>query len=161
MAQEEQDREDLMDEATALVERAEIEIDGFLASVVCGFRRNGELSLFLGADPVYQFNGRNQLRRAFVDNVLYKAEQGRLIALRRERSAGSICLVRRDLSAEDTFKFMELLHANLLRLKSALTDAQYRLIQQVPTNAQVIRRVQEWLANNTEDLSIASSPRVG
>ena len=41
MARRESDREDLLREATALVERAELTIEGFDEPIVVGFRRDG------------------------------------------------------------------------------------------------------------------------
>ena len=75
MARRESDREDLLREATALVERAELTIEGFDEPIVVGFRRDGSASFFFGADPVYQFNTAFELRRAFVVGLLYKAEE--------------------------------------------------------------------------------------
>src|SRR5437870_346539 len=122
MAQRETDREDLLAEATALVERVELSIESpsnadFAASlatrgtkhdpIVAGFRRDGSLSIFFGGDPVYQFNARGELRRAFVNGLLYKAVQGKLAALRRVRSADETQLVRHDLTPAETVQFLD------------------------------------------------------
>src|SRR5688572_18570527 len=65
MARQEQDREDILREATALVERVELLIPEFPEPIVAGFRRDGSASFFFGADPVLQFNAQGKLRRAF------------------------------------------------------------------------------------------------
>src|SRR5688572_5223634 len=106
MARESQDREDLLAEATALVERVELAIPGEREPVVAGFRRDGCLSLFFGADPVYQFNTSNMLRRAYVGGKLYKAEKGHLIALDRRRESGGVYLVRQPLDVRATADFL-------------------------------------------------------
>ena len=49
MAQRETNREDLLREATALVERAEIRIPGESEPIVVGFRRDGSASFFFVA----------------------------------------------------------------------------------------------------------------
>src|SRR5687768_8047260 len=102
MSRTESDREDLLREATALVERAELQVAGLGEPIVVGFRRDGAASFFFGADPVYQFNAAGELRRAYVGGLLYKAEQGELVALRRERTPAETALVRHDLSAAES-----------------------------------------------------------
>src|SRR5262245_12366974 len=105
MARQESDREDLLREATALVERAELKVAGESEPMTVGFRRDGSLSVFFGGDAVYQFNTAGELRRAFAGGLLYKAERGRLVELRRERSADEVALVRRELPDEESARF--------------------------------------------------------
>ena len=97
MARQENPREDLLAEATALVERAELRIAGFAEPIVVGFRRNGAASIYFGQDAAYHFNTANELRRAFIGGTLYKADRGRLAALVRRRTAAEVELVRHDL----------------------------------------------------------------
>ena len=75
MSRLERDREDLLREATALVERAEIRLGDFDEAVIVGFRSGGAASFYFGADPVFQFNADNQLRRGFVGGRLVKANE--------------------------------------------------------------------------------------
>ena len=69
MARDESDREDLLREATALVERIELAPADAADDehIVAGFRRDGALSIYFGADPVYHFNSAGELRRAYCD----------------------------------------------------------------------------------------------
>src|SRR3954447_14030342 len=97
MARHESDREDLLREATALVERVELKVAGFEEPIVVGFRRNGSASFYFGAESVYQFNTARELRRAYIDGVLYKAEQGRLVSLTRERGENAVSMFRVEL----------------------------------------------------------------
>src|SRR2546421_10418921 len=101
MVRRESDREDLLREATALVERAEIRTPGEHEPIVVGFRRDGSASFFFGAHPVYQFNSAGEFRRGYIGGLLYKAERGRLIALRRERSDAEVALVRTELNDDE------------------------------------------------------------
>ena len=87
MSRSESDREDLLREATALVERVELSIPGYGESIVVGFRRDGSASFFFGQSPVFQFNSQRELRRAFRDGLLFKTDNGRLVEMRRERTA--------------------------------------------------------------------------
>ena len=66
MARNEEDREDLMAEATALAERVELTVPQESDFVTAGFRRTGHLSLYFGQDPAYHFDEEGRLRRAAV-----------------------------------------------------------------------------------------------
>ena len=80
-----QDREDLLAEATALVERIELDVDEMDESIVIGFRPSGAGSIYFGPDAAYHFTSHNRLRRAYANGLLYKAEKRRLISLDRRR----------------------------------------------------------------------------
>src|SRR5262245_26728992 len=111
MAREESEREDLLREATAFVDRIELALPSASratsAHVVAGFRRDGGLSIFFGDDPVYQFNAAGELRRAYFDGNLVKAVNGRLASLSRIRTGSEVQLVRHDLSDAEEIAFLE------------------------------------------------------
>jgi len=161
MARQEQDREDLLAEAKALVERASLRIDDDVEETVVGFRRGGSASVFFGAARVYQFTSDGKLRRGHVDELLYKAEGGRLVALRRQRSDKAVELVRHELDNDATQQFMEAMRRHLEKLQRALAGGRYSLVGQVPPAADVVGRARQWLEGLGQDISIASSPRVG
>jgi hypothetical protein len=158
MAQEEHDREDLLREATALVERVELDVPGEPAPIVAGFRRDGSLSVYFGGDPVYQFNAAGELRRAFVGGLLYKAERGRLVELTRHREAGQVVLARRELTEVQACQFIEAMARRLAGLRSALAAHTIAVRGQVPQEADVLRRVAEWLVAH-EQFAVARTPR--
>src|SRR3954451_8705906 len=108
MARDESNREDLLREATALVERIELIPNGAADNrhIIAGFRRDGALSIFFGEDPVYQFNAAGELRRAYHDGKLLKATRGRLAALKRARTEHEIQLVRHELSGAEQAEFL-------------------------------------------------------
>lgn len=160
MAREEHDREDLLAEAKALVERVELRVAHFPAPVVVGFRREGAASFYFGADPAYHFNSAGLLRRAFASGLLYKAERGRLVSLDRRRAAGEVQLVRHQLTDEETRSFMATLAAQLLALRNALAQDRCERLRQEPEEADLIGRVRDWLAAHSEQVAVASSPRV-
>ena len=159
MAQQEEDREDLLAEATALVERIELSVVGANEPVVAGFRRDGSFSIFFGAARVYQFNRLGKLRRAYVDGLLYKAERGRLFSLRRERTAGQSTLWRSELAAEAAASFIEAAAAALGGLRLAITAGTVAAVGQHPAEAQVLPRVERWLGELVA-IEIADSPRL-
>ena len=155
MAQLESDREDLLREATALVERGEFSIPGFDESVVIGFRRDGSGSIFCGADPVYQFNTSGELRRAYRSGLLLKAEQGRLIELTRQRTDQQVLLVRRQLSELEHADFLTKMSVHLQTLLLSFQQFTFTLIGQVPSEKNLPTRILAWLA------TLPNPPRVG
>jgi hypothetical protein len=160
MARHESDREDLLREATALVERVELTVRGFEEPVVCGFRRDASASFYFGADAVYQFNAAGQLRRAFLAGRLLKAERGRLVALTRERSEQEVALVRHDLAADELAVLIAELSHRFEWLEQALQAGEYSAHGEVPPGGNVIGRVLEWLKNRLTAVEIAAAPNV-
>jgi hypothetical protein len=161
MPRDEQDREDLLREATALVERIELVPaagEPNAEPIVIGFRRNGGLSIFFGADPVYQFNPAGELRRAYRDGLLYKAERGRLVSLARTRTPREVQLVRKEPTEHENHEFVARMQGRLRELAADLAGGGYRVIGQVPAESDVLARAQRWLAEH-DGLPIAASPR--
>ncbi len=161
MARDEAPREDLLREATALVERIELAPrEGSSASdqhIVAGFRRDGALSIFFGEDPVYQFNAAGELRRAYREGQLFKAVQGRLVAMRRVRTEREAQLVRHDLSREEEAEFLCQMNERLQEIGMDLTNNQFTIVGQVPDNADVLSRVKAALSSR-DNRAIAKQP---
>ena len=160
MALQESEREDLLHEATALVERIELRVLGAPQPVVVGFRRGGAASVFWGADPAYQFTTANELRRAYIEGLLYKADKGRLVALRRERSGAEVALIQRKLENAETAAVLSTLEAHLSRLKAALSQGTFAVAGQVPSEVDVIGRVRLWLDSLPPRIAVAAIPNV-
>lgn len=160
MARDESDREDLLREATALVERIELEPSNAVGSrIVIGFRTADALSIFIDADPVYQFNTAGELRRAFVSGGLLKAERGRLISLQRVRLPHEVQLIRHDLTDEEQRTFLTEMYTRLHDLTGQLAAGRYTVIGQVPSDADVLNHVRKWLANHARP-TIAKTPHL-
>lgn len=160
MAQHEQDREDLLREATALVQRVELRVEGFAEPVIVGFRRGGEASAYFGADPVYQFNSRNELRRAFVGGRKIKAEAGGLVELERRRVAGRVEMLRHELDDARTHTLLAESREQLQRLAAQLDARFYQLVGEKPAAGDVVMLVRQWLAVLPAQLSAAQRPHV-
>jgi hypothetical protein len=158
MARYESDREDLLREATALVERAEFRLPDAAESLTIGFRRDGALSLFFGPDPVYQFNAAGELRRAFVAGLLYKAEQGKLVELRRERDESGISLVRRSLTAPEQDDLLRVAQSRCDAVVRALARGELELVGQVPSDGNVAARALQWREQHPGPMVIAQRP---
>jgi hypothetical protein len=161
MARHEQDREDLLAEAKALVERASLRIAGRDDDVVVGFRRDAGVSFYFGAERVYHFNSQAQLRRAFFDGLMFKADKGQLISLRRERQDRVVELVSHVLDPAATRSFLTEVRRHLEALGDALTAGTFSVVGQVPEHADVVGRVRRWLIARAAGLELARSPRAG
>lgn len=146
MARQEQDREDLIAEATALVQRAELRLPDVAEPVVIGFRPPGAASLYVGGDEAWHFNAAGQLRRAFLDGVLYKAQRGRLVALRRQRMAEAVALVAQPLDIAGTAQLLERLQQRRGQLEAALQLGTLHVLRQVPATWDVSATLRTWLA---------------
>lgn len=159
MARHEADREDLMREATALVLRAELHVDGFPDPVTVGEKRTGGVSVYIGADPVYQFDEAGRLRRAYKGGLLYRTQGDTLAELTRERAEASTVLQRRDLQAAETQQFMESMSLQLGNLVRSLSERRFRLEQQIPADIDVVTRITDFLAQSVlKNLELA--PRI-
>jgi hypothetical protein len=160
MSRRESDRDDLLREATALVERCELSIPGHDEPIVVGFRRDGSASFYFGADPVYQFNTACELRRAYVGGIAYKAEHGRLIASRRERSETEVVMLRSELSQKETAALLATLQQHFAHLQAALASGSFALLRQVPAGGNPVLRIRDWLTALPPKIKIARVPKV-
>lgn len=161
MARQESDREDLLREATALVERIEFApATGDGEHVVIGFRLDGAASIYFGADPAYHFNSARELRRAYCDGLLFKAEKGGLISLQRVRQENEVQLLRRELSPAAEAAFLTEMMNRIRVLESQCRERQLISLGQVPAEADVLSRAANWLSS-CQEVKLAASPRVG
>ena len=157
MATNESPREDLIREATALIERAELQLSPDSPLITIGYRRNNAFSLFIDQDPVYQFDPDCRLLRAFVNGLLYRSQQTTLARMQRQRSAAQTILNRTDLSAEQLMEFRQNMAQHLARILQAIEAGQFSIVRQIPDQFEVAVRVsatlrailecrEEWLA---------------
>ncbi len=105
MARHEANREDLFSEAAGLVRKVEGSIND-LAVILAGFRTDGVLTVYFGADPMFQFDELGRLRRAYLDGYLYRAQGNTLARLTRSRSNSETTLQRSDLTAAELVDFL-------------------------------------------------------
>lgn len=157
MARHEQDREDLMREATALVERVELVSPEHGEPIVLGVRRDGCLSIYLSAEKAVHFNTQAELRRAFVHGQLWKAEQHRLVTLTRHRTDNQVQLLRRDLSDAAQRDFLKAVFTELAKLRQDLADDLVTVQRAVPADLPARERIHDWL-DSVATLRIAASP---
>jgi hypothetical protein len=141
MARHEADREDLMAEATALRERAELALPDEVEHLVAGFREEGRFSLYFGSDPVFHFDTVGALRRAFVGGDLYRSQAPTLARLTRTRTGSAVNLARHDLDAQELERFLAEMRGRLDRLLTALNSGAALVIQQIPAESELLPRL--------------------
>ena len=100
MAIEERDREDLLRDGRTMSVRGEFTCGE--ATMLIGFRRRGQASLYVGPDRVYQFDATAQLRRVFLDGRKYAADSGALVQLCRDSRGGRVELSRQPVDPGQT-----------------------------------------------------------
>lgn len=158
MARHEQEREDLLRDAVAFVERVVFASEEY-AEVFVGFRSSGAASFYFDQDPVYHFNSAGELRRGYLNGELIKARGGKLVAMRRERPGGEVQLVSRQLDTQATAQLLAQAREQLQALLDALEQETPRVVGQVPTDADVPGRVLAWLQEIVaKPLKVARSP---
>lgn len=134
MAREEQDREDLFREATAYPLRGELVSADLVAGEVLfiGIKPDGTWACYWGADPVYQFNGRGELRRAYRGGELYRTQGTTLARLQRIRTSHETTLARHDLLPEELSEFLTQLHADITRLHELCLNSATSIPRVIP-----------------------------
>ena len=160
MARNSEPREDLLRDARALTPRMLLRVtfDGRDVELFAGFRGES-LSLYFDDEPVYHFNARGELRRAFIDGRIVKAEHARLVFLERELNERATILRPSGRSGELQAALVADLTNRLQHCRAALRDSQYSLVGQEPKAGDPIERLTRWLASR-EEVTIAASPRV-
>lgn len=116
MNRNESDKEDLIKDASAMVDRAEfsiVSIDNQPSIVTAGFRKDDSLSLYFDQDPFYQFDGSGLLRRAYESGYLYRSQGVTLARLNRTRTSQQTTLNRNDLDSSELFQFRIRMTAHL------------------------------------------------
>ena len=158
MSRREADREDLMQEATALRQRVEMRIDGGTETVVAGFFADGRLALYFESDPVFQFDPEGRLRRAFCDGDLFRSQGSTLARLTRARSTHSTDLERHDLGTEELQSFLSRMKERLAALLEALQSNRIEVLRKVPDEMDLQERLRRALP---AALQANLAPRLG
>ena len=167
MAKQEVDREDILREATALVNRVELEVSGCADgdSIVFGFRECGSLAIYFGAEPVYQFNANHALRRAYHQGCLLKAVDCLLVSMRRKRQDGKLQLLSTPWDEEKTQEFIEQVRRDMFQLVEAIEVGEAQVIGFVAVEQQMTAKILttqfcQWCNAHLLDLQVARVPSV-
>jgi hypothetical protein len=160
VARIELDREDLMRDAAALRQRVELLVDGFSEPVFAGFKSNGSLSVYIGQDPVYQFDRDGRLRRAYAAGLLYRTQGTTLATLRRERTETETVLVRRDLSVAQCEAFLAEMRDTLGSLLESLQSGRFTVQAMIPETGGVLFELKESLVSILANSEAGLAPRI-
>ena len=160
MAKQEDNREDLMTDATAYVRRIEFECAATSRVVFAGFRIDERFSMYFDQDPVYHFDARDRLKGAFVDGRQYRSTGTTLCGLLRLRNATSTVLQRKNLSPEQLSGFADRLWKDCEAVLDAdETDAINVLAAVGESEDAILRRVVQRIARITgNELALAPAP---
>lgn len=150
MARHSSDREDLMAEAITLVPRMALVVPNSPDEVVAGRRSDGRWSIYFGGDPVYQFDREHRLRRAFVDDVLYRSQGTTLARLTRQESQHETVLLRHDLTADEVTQFFLRLRRNLQSVADAISRRTVQIRNCVPSDAHYLAELTDSIQNVLE-----------
>ena len=82
------DHEDLLRDGRNMPQRAATMIGD--TRVVVGIRPQGQVSVYCGQEPVYQFNQAGELRRVYHLGQRYAAHQGKLMVLKNADSTAKL-----------------------------------------------------------------------
>ena len=156
MAIEEHDRENLLRDGRTMLLRGECTIDA--VTVVVGFRGQGQMSLYGGADPVFQFNTDRQLRRAYFQGTRFAAKNGHLVELTRLSRGGKVQFVSKPLDPAMEKMIQSSVIDWLQKLRDAVqTDTtQWRVVGDHADNFHA--SLNEWLRHAKDNPEIANTP---
>ena len=155
MARREQPKENLIEQATALIQRVELRIAEEVVTI--GFRKDGAASLFFNDEPVYHFNAANELRRAYDDGMI-KAVDGALVKMKRERTKQAVQLISKPLPDEEQAAFLGELASRCEGVLAAIKNGRCNATRQVPKELDLLTRVAEWLGTLEHPVDVAGKP---
>ena len=150
--------EDLLADATALVHRAKIELPTGNDPVVFGFRKNGALSLFFDSEIAYHFNRQHQIRRVFLHDERYKAEQGQLVCVRRIPDLRNVRLHSTPVDPSQLEHILSVLDDRLRCWPELLNARNYRIIGQISSRGDIVQRLKDCIPELIRH-QIANSPQ--
>jgi len=152
MTRQESDREDMLREATALVDRAELQLEDAIEPLVFGFRANGALSVFVTQDEVYQFDAEGRWRRGYLHGRLLKAERGRIVEMVRERMERETVLRSRQWSPAEQDEYARRWRRRSDWIREALEASRYRCVGAVSASGiDPVLRLRDWLETRKAD----------
>jgi hypothetical protein len=156
MARQHHDREDLLRDATAFVERFQARISGQSEEWFIGFRPDSALGIYAGQHRVLQFDRHGRLRRVFWDGRMFQAVRGELVRLDRRREDTRLRLDRRPLSSEESAELLRAASQVLNTLCASLRDETLAVTGQVVmANQDVVKRMRDWLENQPPSIVVA------
>jgi len=143
VARQESDKEDLIRDATALVERAELVCDGAATVITVGFFRDGRCTVYFDQDPFYQFDSGGRVRRAYENGFLYRSQSSTLARMDRRRPTNAdgetekVILQRSDLTEAELIAFRERMLVLIRNLGDSIRLNQYSVQRAVTSDGNI------------------------
>jgi len=143
VARQESNKEDLIRDATALVERAEFICDGSRTHITVGFFRDGRCTVYFGQDRFYQFDSEGRVRRAYENGFLYRSQSSTLARMDRHRTTNTdgetekIVLHRSDLTSTELIEFRKRMLVLIRGLCDCIRLRQYSIQRAVTPNGDI------------------------
>ena len=143
VARQESDKEDLIRDATALVERAEFTCDGSRTHVTIGFFRDGRCTVYFEQDRFYQFDSEGRVRRAYENGFLYRSQSSTLARMDRHRPTNTegetekVVLQRSDLTSAELIEFRERMLVLIRSLCDSIRLRQYSIQRAVTPDGDI------------------------
>lgn len=160
MSRRQTDREDLLAEGVNLPQRGRITDAENHRVWVIGWRNETAVSLFDGADPVFQFNTSGQLRRVYLDGEKLAAHDGRLTQLQKLTGSGArLTFDPHPLSTEQQAAVQQRLAASLHAIHDALSAAETS-IETIGMDADSFVKRVKLLCEIETPIAIAATPNV-
>ncbi|TWT97518.1 hypothetical protein [Neorhodopirellula pilleata] len=161
MAKREADREDLFAEGVNLPQRGRLTGPNSQQWII-GWRCEDAMSLFVEQDPVFHFNTRGELRRAYVEGRKLAAEDGRLCELvRSDDTSSKLSLFRQILDPSQTNQVQVAIKQSLAEIRDHWFGEDIGL-EVIGLSADDFRdKFFKWLAAHPGPYPIAKSPAVG
>lgn len=169
MARNESDKEDLIRDATAMVERAELECEGLEGLITIGFFRDGRCSVYFDQDPFYQFDSHGRLRRAWEAGFLYRSQLSTLARIDRQRStdpAGeptNVTLHRIDLPPAELEEFRQRMRIRVTALQQCVVADSFTVRRAVTVDGGLPHRtlplLTQVLTHSTDFIASPAGPR--
>lgn len=146
MARKISDREDLLVEGVNLPQRGRVTDESSGRDWIVGWRDPSALSMFDGADLVFQFNTSGRLRRVFMGGEKLTASAGQLARLMRLTDSSSrIIHEQHALSGSDTNAVLQRLTVSAGELGEALASGRARIETVGITQDVFNARLRSWL----------------
>jgi hypothetical protein len=152
MARIESDKEDLIRDASALIERTQIQCEGFPELITIGFFADGRCSIYFDQDPFYQFDSQGRLRRAYEAGFLYRSQQTTLSRIDRRRDTNAdgdierVVLQRGDLTVSELSEFLSRMRAWIERLHKRIMANEFQVLRAVTPDGGIPSGTQELLS---------------
>lgn len=170
MAFHEQDREDLMQEATAYTRRVRFQLLGEMHSdasiensmpsiavkeVFCGWRESRAWSVYFDQDRVLHFNSQDAIRSIHWLGEKLVAQNGHLLELRRRPDSGRVSFERVQLSSEREQELLNDCRTLVMQVLPLLASSSHEVVPN-QIRMEVFELAQNKLTVAAESLAIAT-----